>query len=134
MVLAQLEINQQNGHMLRICTDNTWKWSNDGPITFADLKDGEIVDYNRIPSFKGKVRIGSYNKEITSSNNIHAVVLCKNKPLRTLKSKRGKTVFEFENNVAGNISLKLMGNKGSKIHLVMGEMLDENEDAKLGRA
>ena len=39
MVLAQLEINQKSGHMLRICTDNTWKWSNDGPITFADLKD-----------------------------------------------------------------------------------------------
>lgn len=131
MVLAQLEINQKSGDLLRICTDNTWKWSNDGPITFADLKDGEIVDYNRIPSFNGKVRIGSYDKEITSSNNTHVVVISKNKPLRTLKSKTGKTVFEFDNNVAGNISLKLQGQSGSRIHLMLGEMLDENNDVTL---
>ena len=131
MVLAQLEINQNSGQVLRICSDNTWKWSNDGPLTFADLKDGEIVDFNKIPSFNGKVRIGSYDKEITSSNNTHVVVLFRNKPVKSFKSKTEKTVYEFENNVAGNISLKLMGNKGSKIHLVMGEMLDENEDVTL---
>ena len=131
MVLAQLEINQKSGDLQRICTDNTWKWSNDGPITFADLKDGEIVDYNKIPSFNGKVRIGSYDKEITSSNSTHVVVLSRNKPLKTFKSKMGKTVFEFENNVAGNISLKLVGKRGSKIHFVMGEMFDENEDVTL---
>lgn len=131
MTLAQLEICQNNGDMLRICTDETWKWSNDGPLTFADLKDGEIVDFNNTPSFSGKVRIGSYDKEITSSNNSHVIVVSRNKPVKEFKSKTGKVIYEFENNVAGNIALKLKGKSGDRIHLVLGEMLDENEDVTL---
>lgn len=125
-VMAQLELSNE-----RIVTDESWKWSNDGPITFADLKDGEIIDFNKVPSFNGKVRIGSYDKEVTSSNNSHVVVISRNKPIRQFKSKNSQDVYEFANNVAGNISLKLKGIAGSKIHLVMGEMLDENEDVTL---
>lgn len=125
-VLAQLEVSDQ-----KIVTDESWSWSNDGPIVFADLKDGEIVDYNKTPSFKGKVRIGSYVKEISSSNNTHVVVISRNKPVKKYKSKTGKVIYEFKNNVAGNIALKLKGKAGSKIHLMLGEMLDENEDVTL---
>ena len=126
-VMAQLEI--ANGE--KIVTDESWKWSNDGPITFADLKDGEIVDFNKEPSFDGKVRIGSYDKEITSSNNTHVVVLSRNNPSRVINSKNNKQVFEFENNVAGNIYLKLNGKVGSKIHFRLGEMLDDNDEVTL---
>ena len=126
-VMAQLEL--ANGE--KIVTDESWKWSNDGPITFADLKDGEIVDFNKEPSFDGKVRIGSYDKEITSSNNTHVVVLSRNNPSRVKNSKNNKQVFEFENNVAGNIYLKLNGKVGSKIHFRLGEMLDDNDEVTL---
>ena len=125
-VIAQLELADQV-----VVTDESWSWSNDGPITFADLKDGEIVDFNKTPSFNGKVRVGTYDKEITSSNNTHVVVVSRNKLARQFKSKTDKVVYEFENNVAGNVALKLTGSKGSKIHLVLGEMLDENEDVTL---
>ena len=126
-VMAQLEL--ANGE--KIVTDESWKWSNDGPITFADLKDGENVDFNKEPSFDGKVRIGSYDKEITSSNNTHVVVLSRNNPRRVMNSKNNKQVFEFENNVAGNIYLKLNGKVGSKIHFRLGEMLDDNDEVTL---
>ena len=125
-VMAQLELNNQV-----VVTDESWNWSNDGPITFADLKDGEIVDFNKTPSFNGKVRIESYDREITASNNTHIVVISRNKPVKEFKSKTDKTVYEFENNVAGNIALKLKGERGSKIHFVLGEILDENEDVTL---
>ena len=125
-VLVQLELGDQ-----KVLTDESWSWSNDGPITFADLKDGEIVDFNKVPSFNGKVRVGFYDKEITSSNSSHVVVISRNKPLKQFKSKNDKDVYEFENNVAGNIALKLKGQPGSKIHLVLGEMLDDNEDVTL---
>ena len=130
-VLAQLEIMQKSGNLQQICTENTWKWSNDGPIRFADLKDGEVVDYRIKPLYKGKVKVGSYDKEISSSNSSKVVVISRNEPINEFKSKTEKAVYEFENNVAGNISLKLKGKDGSKIHLMMGEMLDENEDVTL---
>ena len=123
-VLMDLDLGDQV-----ISTDNTWSWSNDGPITFADLKDGEIVDFNKAPSFKGKVRIGCYDKEIASSNSAHVVVVSRDKPLKEFKSNNDKVVYEFPNNVAGNIALKLQG-KGH-IHLRLGEMLDENNEVTL---
>ena len=123
-VLMDLDLGDQV-----ISTDNTWSWSNDGPITFADLKDGEIMDFNKAPSFKGKVRIGCYDKEIASSNSTHVVVVSRDKPLKEFKSNNDKVVYEFPNNVAGNIALKLQG-KGH-IHLRLGEMLDENNEVTL---
>ena len=126
-VIAQLELASGE----RIVTDESWKWSNDGAIRFADLKDGEIVDFNKNPSFNGKVRIGSYDKEVTSSNASHVVVLSRNNPSNVFNSKNNQQVFEFENNVAGNIYLRLNGKAGSKIHLRLGEMLDENNEVTL---
>ena len=126
-VLAQLELS--NGK--KIITDESWAWCNDGPITFADLKDGEIIDFNKVPSFNGKAKLGKYDKEITSSNNSHVVVFSRNEPTKKLNSKTNKTVYEFENNIAGFISLKLKGKSGSKIHITLGEMIDENEDGSL---
>ena len=123
-VLMDLDLGDQV-----ISTDNTWSWSNDGPITFADLKDGEIIDFHKAPSFKGKVRIGCYDKEIASSNSTHVVVVSRDKPLKEFKSNNDKVVYEFPNNVAGNIALKLQG-KGH-IHLRLGEMLDENNEVTL---
>lgn len=125
-VLAQLEVDNQ-----KIATDESWSWSNDGELTFADLKDGEIVDFNKIPSFSNKARVGQYDKEITSSNSSHVVVISRNKVVKTFDSKTNKKVYEFENNVAGNISLKLKGKESSHIRFVLGEMLDENNDVTL---
>lgn len=130
-LLAQLEINQFDGVPTTILTDETWSWSNDGSLSFADLKDGEAVDYNKKPSFSSKAIVRSYNKEITSANNGHVVVINRDEPKREFKSKTNKVVYEFNNNVAGNIALKLKGKVGSKIHLILGEMLDENDDVTL---
>ncbi len=114
-----------------IVTDETWKWSNDGPIRFADLKDGEIVDFNLTPSFSHKVRVGSYDHVISSSNASKVVAIGREKAVRSFVSESGKTVYEFENNVAGNLYLRLKGKKDSKIHLVLGEKLDEHQDVTL---
>ncbi|MCF0112048.1 MAG: alpha-L-rhamnosidase N-terminal domain-containing protein, partial [Erysipelotrichaceae bacterium] len=40
-LLAQLELEHNDGNRTVICTDSTWQWSDDGPIRFADNKDGE---------------------------------------------------------------------------------------------
>lgn len=125
-VMAELDLGDSV-----VVTDETWKWSNDGPIRFADLKDGEIVDFRREPSYQGKVRIGSYDHEITSSNASKVVVIARNPALRSFASKNGKAIYEFQNNVAGNLYLKLKGKKGSHIRLVLGEMLDENQEVTL---
>lgn len=52
-LLAQLEISYADGKRDLIVADESWDWSNDGPIRFADNKDGEVVNANREPRYKG---------------------------------------------------------------------------------
>lgn len=127
MILAQLEF--ANGQTIR--TDESWQWSNDGPLLFADLKDGEIVDFNKVPSFNGKVKIGHYHHSISSANNTQVEVIGRTKPINEFFSKTNKLVYEFKHNVAGNLYLKLNGKANRKVHLVLGEMLDERNDVTL---
>ena len=53
-VLAQLEITYADGRTETIGTDKTWAWSNDGPIRFNDLKDGEVYNAAMQPSYRGQ--------------------------------------------------------------------------------
>lgn len=130
-VLCQLEITNNINETNFVVSDESWKWSNDGKIQFADLKDGEVIDYNKTPSFNGKVKIGKYNHEITASNNNHVEIYSRNHYIRKFISKTNKEIYEFKNNIAGNVYLKFKGNKGSKIRLVLGEILDEFNDVIL---
>ncbi len=130
-LLAQLEIKAEGGHLQTIGTDASWDWSNDGPWTFADLKDGEIVDFRKAPSFSDHPLAGSYEHEIRASNNSLVVAIAKEPPVSELLSQTGKRVYKFQNNVAGNLSLRLRGKEGGRIRLVLGERLDEKGDVTL---
>ena len=46
-LFAQLEVTYADGKQDTILTDETWEWSNDGPIRCADNKDGEVYNANR---------------------------------------------------------------------------------------
>ncbi len=43
-LIAQLEIRYADGSVEVIGTDDSFRWTNQGPIRFADNKDGEIYD------------------------------------------------------------------------------------------
>ena len=53
-LLAQLEYADESGNIHTICSDGSWAWSNDGPIRFADNKDGDVVDGRMLPSYSGR--------------------------------------------------------------------------------
>lgn len=40
-LLAQLEITDNAEKVTTVCTDGSWDWCSDGPIRFADNKNGE---------------------------------------------------------------------------------------------
>lgn len=53
-LIAQLEIDYRDGTHQVIATDQTFAWSNDGSIRFADLKDGEVFVLEKNPSIREK--------------------------------------------------------------------------------
>ena len=129
--IAQLEIFDDKGQKQVLNTDDSFKWSNDGPILFADLKDGEIVDLNKKQSYTDHAIEVKYDANLTASNNTYIEEQERFKPVNVATSKTGKTILEFKQNLAGYLSFKVNAHKGEKVKIIMGEMLDENGDVTL---
>jgi len=122
---AQLELTYKDNTKQTIITDNSWNWSNDGAISFADNKDGEIFDANQTPSYFGKAMETECSVLPTASNNV-PVVEKEHFSAKKIITPSGKTVLDFSQNIAGYISFKVNAKRGQKITVRFGEMLDEN--------
>ena len=124
-LLAQLEMTGENGRVTTLRTGESWKWSNDGPIRFADNKDGEIVDARMVPSYASRVRVVDHSVVPSASNNVPVTEHETFTPIH-ITTPSGKTVLDFQQNIAGYVSFSVMAKAGQKIKLRFGELLDKN--------
>lgn len=124
-LIAQLEITDRTGRKQIVATDDTWQWSNDGSIRFADNEDGEIVDANRTPSYSGKAKVCTCLVPLTASNNVFVTEHEQLKPVEKLTTPSGKTILKFPQNLCGYLAFRLNAKKGQTIYIRLGEMLDD---------
>ncbi|MEN4100013.1 MAG: family 78 glycoside hydrolase catalytic domain [Anaerolineaceae bacterium] len=125
-LLIQIELDYGDGTRDTIGSDESFAWSNDGPIIYSDLKNGEIVDVNRKPGYGGKARLGSFPVTPSASNN----VLIKQQERFTptlIIAPSGAKILDFGQNMAGFIGFRLKGEKGQVLTLKLGEVLDHGE-------
>jgi len=122
-LLAQLEIAYTDGTCDTIVSDESWDWSNDGPIRFADNKDGEVYNANREPSYRAKAKVTSHNVIPTASNNVPVTEHERFTPTVT-KAPNGKWLLDFGQNIAGYVSFRIQANEGQKLIFRLGELLD----------
>jgi alpha-L-rhamnosidase len=124
-LLCQLEITFDDGTTEIIISDESFLWSGDGPLRFADLKDGEIYDASKKPGYEGRARIVQEKIIPSASNNVqvgeHEAFLAK-----LVITPSGKKVLDFGQNIAGFLSFTVQGKPGQKLRLLCGETLDEN--------
>ena len=122
-LLAQLEISYADGKRTTIVTDESWDWSNDGPIRFADNKDGEVVNANREPGYAGKAKVTFHPVIPTASNNVPVTEHEQFTP-NVSKSPNGKWLLDFGQNMAGYVSFRIQASDGQKLIFRFGELLD----------
>lgn len=120
--LGQLEIVYKDGTIESILTDNTWEWSNDGPLRFADNKDGEVVDAYRESSYSGRAKLTKHSVIPSASNNMEVKENETFKP-KLIVSPSGKKLLDFGQNFAGYVAFTVNARQGDKIKLRFGEML-----------
>lgn len=125
-VIAQLEITFTDGSKQVVCTDETWAWSNDGPIRFADLKDGEIYNAAMKPSYAGKAQLCKGEANLAASDNV-PVREKERFPAKLLPNK----VLDFGQNIAGYLEFTVKGEPGQVITLTCGEILDKDGNLDL---
>ncbi|MBQ1317118.1 MAG: family 78 glycoside hydrolase catalytic domain, partial [Lachnospiraceae bacterium] len=121
-VLAQLEITDADGSQDTVVTDKTWSWSNDGPVRFADLKDGEVYNAAMKPGYAGTAKTAAAPKGVllSASDNVPVTEHERFTP-RLLPGK----VLDFGQNIAGSLAFRIKGRKGQKIRIVCSELYDE---------
>lgn len=124
-LLAQLEITHTDGSVQTIVTDESWDWSNDGAIRFADNKDGEIVDAQKEPSYSGRAKLTSHPVTPSASNNV-PVTEHERLKAHLIRTPSGKTVLDFGQTIAGYAEFAVNAHAGQTIKLRFGELLDEN--------
>lgn len=124
-LLVQLEIQLEDGSVQTIVSDESWDWSNDGPIRFADNKDGEIVDARMKPTYSGTAKITSHSITPTVSNNV-PVTEHERLAAKLIRTPSGKSVLDLGQNIAGYVTFTVNAHQGQKLILRFGELLDEN--------
>ena len=127
-VLAQLEIYYEDGRHEIISTSKKFRWSNDGPVRKADMKDGEIVDLGRAPSYQGYARETSYQGIVCASNSDPIHEKERFSSPKVLHTPKGQIVLDFGQNIAGYMEVSVEGPSGHKCSMTFGEKLDENGD------
>ncbi|MFD1630274.1 family 78 glycoside hydrolase catalytic domain [Pseudopedobacter beijingensis] len=135
-LLYQLELEYADGSKELIVSDNSWKYSFDGPIRFSDIYNGETYDarmenkavwqpgYN--DSKWKNVREADIDKsKLVASNNVpvrkHEVF----KPVKYITTPKGEQVIDFGQNLVGWVQIKLQGKAGDSIILHHAEVLDK---------
>ncbi len=124
-LLAQLEITFEDGSQQCIVTDDNWEWSNDGPIRFADNKDGEIVEAFRVPLYRSKAKLTKHDVIPSASNNVPVTEHEQFKP-KLIITPSGKTVLDFGQNIQGYVSFRVNAQAGQRIFLRLGELIDKD--------
>lgn len=129
-LLAQLEVTYADGHVDRVATDTDWQWSGDGPILFADNKDGEMVDATRAPSYAGHARDARHDVAPTASNNVPITMHERFSPAPAL-APNGRLLFDLGQNIAGWVELDFDAHESQHVLLRCGEMLDADGNLTL---
>ena len=129
-LLAQLEMVYADGTQEKIGTDDTWAWSNDGPIRFADNKDGEIVEAFRTPLYLGKAKLTDHKVVPTASNNVSVTEHEHFRPVIST-APNGKKLLNFGQNLAGYVQFKVNARLGQRMFWRFGEMLDADGNLTL---
>ncbi|MDC7277934.1 glycoside hydrolase family 78 protein [Butyrivibrio fibrisolvens] len=128
-LIAQIEIRYTDGTVGYVVTDDKWQWTNEGPIRFADNKDGEIYDARLDDFVKTNwafAKITNHNITPSASNSLS---LTENERLsnpKLIKTPTGKTVLDFGQNIAGYIEFNVTAKAGQSIFMRFGEKLDSD--------
>ena len=122
-LLCQLEVDGQ----ITLCSDESWKASQNGPVRENDLQQGERYDA-RMEEATDWHSVNLRDFGYTNLAPTESVpVLEQERFAGTLiTTPNGETVIDFGQNLAGYTELRVMAGAGQKITLWHGETLDEN--------
>lgn len=117
--IAELFIEYENGETEKIITDRTWRATLEGNYKFGDFYDGEAfdatvdlreVEYKSSDVCRPKIKprlLSTYGALVKA----HETLI----PVESFAAKNGEIIYDFGQNFAGVVYLKINGKHGQKI-------------------
>ena len=138
-LLLQLEIEYDNGTRQKIVSDDSWKFTADGPIRTNNEYDGEEYDATKelgdwnMPGYNegaGKwlkpQLVAAPGGRIEAQMNEPIRVKERVRPLSVSALSSGGWIMDMGQNMAGWVQLKVKGKKGDQVVLRYAETLQKN--------
>lgn len=128
--LAELRITYEDGTEEVTGTDEQWEVTADGPYRTADLYDGETydasVDQENIPWRKAAPETlrfvpdlrADYGSPVRAHEEMH--------PISCTEPEKGMLVYDFGQNFAGAVKLRIRGRKGQTVTVRHAEILNRD--------
>lgn len=130
--LAELFLEYEDGTREKIVTDESWQQTMDGNYRFGDFYDGEVYDAT-IDLNKAKWRAADVYKPkikplITARYGCPVTAHERLTPIAHFPAKNGKEeIYDFGQNFAGVVSLRIKGRKGQKITVRHAEIITDED-------
>ncbi|MDA4131051.1 MAG: family 78 glycoside hydrolase catalytic domain, partial [Thaumarchaeota archaeon] len=139
-VLAQFIVDQDDGTSISLGTDGNWKVSNDTPVVFDDLYDGEKYDArleestnHKISWTNCKLADSSGIGEISSSAFFPPIrVTASLKPIKIIEPQPRTYVFDLGQNFSGWARLRVRGPRSSEVTMRFAEVLNSDGSINVG--
>lgn len=138
-LLAQLEITYTDGRVEKVLSDGTWYATQQGPIRFASIYDGEKYDQSKeMPGWASAsfeqnewspVLVEALNNDIAIRPKRHAPIrVTELMPVKEIVSNQdGKVVFDFGQNMVGVPNLTIPVIAGQEVKVSFAEALHKGE-------
>lgn len=124
-IAAIAEIRSEEGAIL-LATDASWQ-SGELPVRKSGIYFGEIFDARVAPSVSAGSAVLAFDTGILVPHETTPVRELT--PLPVVQSwvdAEGRTVYDFGQNVAGNVALSVVGAAGARVTVEHGEVLDKD--------
>lgn len=130
--LMELFVEYVDGSKEKIITDNTWQVCEKGNFLFGDFYDGEYydatIDLQKIQWKTASVIKPKIKPELTVQSGggviAHEALL----PVKSFPAANGReTIYDFGQNFAGVVNLKIQGKQGQKIIIRHAEVLHNGD-------
>ena len=130
-LLLEVRITYADGSQELICTDDSWEVTLDGPVKLADFYDGEDYDarvaLEKASWHKASLETVAIHPAITAQIGL-PVVRREHFTAEFLGEVNGKLIYDFGQNFAGIVSLKLRGREGQVVTVRHAEILNADGD------
>ncbi len=133
-ILCQLEVTLQDGSKKIIISDDSWKGTTTGPLTFSEIYDGEIYDANlEIPNWASagfddknwqQVEVASLDNNVQLEPKRHTTVKGKIELVpQSITKKDDAVIYDLEQNMVGVPLVNVPMKKGDTLKIRFAEML-----------